>query len=96
MSPSPFLVVRDEVVKTSQILVVPHLVDAEFCKAWMPFFCRSGHPVVTVEQFLQFVDPLSSSGACFGHAQDYLLGRIFQSWQGKEVYGWWSGSVGLE
>ena len=20
----------------------PHLIDAEFCKAWMPFFCRSG------------------------------------------------------
>ena len=45
------------VVKTSQILVEPHLVDAEFRKGWMPFFCRSGHPVVTVEQFLQFVDP---------------------------------------
>ena len=43
--------------KTSQILVEPHLIDAEFRKAWVPFFCRSGHPVVTVEQFLDFVDP---------------------------------------
>ena len=43
--------------KTSQILVERHLVDAEFRKGWMPFFCRSGHLVVTVEQFLQFVDP---------------------------------------
>ena len=40
---------------TAQILVEPHLVDAEFRKAWMPFFCRSGHPVVTVDQFLSFV-----------------------------------------
>ena len=78
--PSPFLVIRDKVAKTSQILVEPHLVDAEFREAWMPFFCRSGHPVVTVEQFLQFVDPLSSSGACFGLAQDYFLGRIFKRW----------------
>ena len=32
------------------ILVEPHLTDAEFRKAWMPYFCRSGHPVVAVEQ----------------------------------------------
>ena len=32
-------------------------VDAEFCKPWMPYFCRSGHPVLTVNQFLRFVDP---------------------------------------
>ena len=24
----------------------------------MPFFCRSGHPVVTLDQFLDFVGPL--------------------------------------
>ena len=54
---SPCLVIRDKVAKNSQIMFEPHLVDAEFRKAWMPFFCRSGHPVVTVEQFLQFVDP---------------------------------------
>ena len=55
--PSPFLVTRDQVAKTCQILVEPYFVDAEFRKAWMPFFCRSGNPVVTVEQFSQFVDP---------------------------------------
>ena len=37
-------------------MVEPHLIDAEFRKAWMPFFCTSGHPVVTVDQFLDFVD----------------------------------------
>ena len=36
----------------------PHLIDAEFRKAWMPFFCRSGHPVVTPDQFLDFVGHL--------------------------------------
>ena len=44
-------------ILTSRILVEPHLIDDEFRKAWMPFFCRSGHPVVTVDQFLDFVDP---------------------------------------
>ena len=27
-------------------------------KAWMPFFCRSGHPAVTPDQFLDFVGHL--------------------------------------
>ena len=31
---------------------------AEFRKAWMPSFCRSGHPVVTPDQFLDFVGHL--------------------------------------
>ena len=31
------------------------MIDAEFRKAWMPFFCKSGHPVVTIDQFLSFV-----------------------------------------
>ena len=38
--PSPFLVVKDPQTQSSQILVEPHLIDAEFRKAWMPFFCR--------------------------------------------------------
>ena len=50
--PSPFLVVKDPQITSSRILVEPHLIDAEFRKAWMPFFCRSGHPVVTPDQFL--------------------------------------------
>ena len=51
-----FLVVKHHVAQTSRILVEPHLIDAECRKAWMPFFCRAGHPEVTVTQFLAFVD----------------------------------------
>ena len=50
-----FLEIKDEVAKTSRILVEPHLIDAEFRNAWMPYFCRSGHPVVSPEQFLGFI-----------------------------------------
>ena len=39
-------------------MVEPHLIDAEFRKAGMPFFCRSGHPIITVDQFLDFVGHL--------------------------------------
>ena len=53
--PSPFLVIKDPQTQSSQILVEPHLIDAEFRKALMPFYCRSGHPVVTVDQCLDFV-----------------------------------------
>ena len=58
LPPSPFLVVKDPQTQSSHILVEPHLIDAEFRKAWMPFFCRSGHPVVTPDQFLDFVGHL--------------------------------------
>ena len=56
--PSCFLVVKDPQAGSSRILVEPHLIDAEFRKAWMPFFCRSGHPVVIPNQFLDFVGHL--------------------------------------
>ena len=56
--PSPFLVVKDPQTGSSRILVQPHLIDAEFRKAWMPFFCRSGHPVVTPDQLLDFIGHL--------------------------------------
>ena len=51
---------RDEGIqrKSSRILVEPHLVDAEFRKAWMPYFCRSGHSDVSPEQFLGFIGHL--------------------------------------
>ena len=58
VSPSPFLVVQDPQTQSSRILVEPHLVDAEFRKVWMPFFCRSGHLVVTLGQFLGFIGHL--------------------------------------
>ena len=57
--PSPFLDVKDLPTQSSQILVEPLLFVAEFRKAWMPFFCTSGHPVVTPTQFLDFVGHLS-------------------------------------
>ena len=53
--PSPFLVISDKEAKSSRISVEPRLIDAEFCKAWMPYFCGTGHAVVAVEQFLDFV-----------------------------------------
>ena len=56
--PSPFIVVKDPQTESSRILVEPHLIDAGFRKAWMPFFCRSGHLVVTPDQFLDFVGHL--------------------------------------
>ena len=56
--PSPFLVVKDPQTGSSRILVEPHLTDAEFRNAWMPFFCGSGHPVVTPDQFLGFIGHL--------------------------------------
>ena len=56
--PSPFLVNKDPSTLSSRILVEPHLIDAEFRKAWMPYFCRSGHPVVTPDQFLGFIGHL--------------------------------------
>ena len=36
--PSPFLVVRDPQTQSSQVIVEPHLIDAEFRKSWMPYF----------------------------------------------------------
>ena len=56
--PSPYLVVKDSQTQFSRILVEPHLVGAEFRKAVVPFFCRFGHPVVTPDQFLDFVGHL--------------------------------------
>ena len=56
--PSPFLVVKDPQTGSSRILVEPHLIDAEFRKAWMPFFCRYGHLVVTADRFLNLVGRL--------------------------------------
>ena len=53
--PSPFLVVQDPLTETSRILVEPLLIDAEFRRAWMPFFL---HPVVTTDEFLAFIGHL--------------------------------------
>ena len=53
--PAPFLVIKDPIANSSRILVEPHLIDAEFRKAWLPYFCRSGHPEVSSDQFLGFI-----------------------------------------
>ena len=68
---SPFLIIEDPQAQSSRILVEPHLIDAEFRKAWMPFFCRSGHPVVTTDQFLDFVGHLLPQETFLG----LLVGR---------------------
>ena len=54
----PSLLLRILKLRSSRILVEPHLIDAEFRKAWMPLFSRSGHPVVTPDQFLGFIGHL--------------------------------------
>ena len=56
--PSPFFDDQSPPDSVFPNLVEPHLIDAEFRKAWMPFFCWSGHPVVTVDQFLDFIGHL--------------------------------------
>ena len=72
--PSPFLVIKDPQTQSSQILVEPHLIDAEFRK--IPFFCWSGHPVVTVDQFLGFVGHLPPQEPQF--ALPRITGRDLQ------------------
>ena len=53
--PSPFLVIHDSSTQSSRIIVGPHLIDCKFRNAWMPYFCRFGHPEVSAEQFLDFI-----------------------------------------
>ena len=54
--PAPYLVCTPEDTPDgSGILVQPALIDAHFRKAWMPYFRRDGHPVVTPQAFLDFV-----------------------------------------
>ena len=54
--PAPHLVCKpQDSPHGSGILVQPALVDALFRKAWMPYFRRDGHLVVTPQAFLDFV-----------------------------------------
>ena len=54
---SPYLVLKDPVDQTSRILVEPHLTDAEFRNAWMPF--SVGQVILSSQwiSFSAFVDP---------------------------------------
>ena len=93
--PSPFLVVKDPPTQSSRILVEPHLIDAELRKARMLFFCRSGHPVVAPDQFLDFVGHLLPQEPYLDLPR--ITGRELQEVaRAKKVYCWWSGWVGLE
>ena len=88
--PSPFLVFEDPQTQSSLILVEPHLIDAEFRKAWMPFFCRSGHPVVSLDQFLGFIGHLLPQEPYLDLPR--ITGRDLQEVaRAKKNYGWWSG-----
>ena len=54
--PAPYLVCKPrDSPNGSGILVQPAPIDAHFREAWMPYFRREGHPVVTVQAFLDFV-----------------------------------------
>ena len=54
--PAPYLVCKpQDSPNGSGILVQPALIDAHFRKARMSYFRREGHPVVTVQAFLDFV-----------------------------------------
>ena len=93
--PSPFLVVRDPQTQSSHVLVEPHLIDAEFREAWMPYFCRSGHPEVSAEQFLGFIGHLLPQANFLDLPR--ITGRDLQEVaRAKKIYGWWSGWLGLE
>ena len=37
-------------------MIQPALIDAHFRKAWMPYFRRDGHPVVSPQAFLELVE----------------------------------------
>ena len=92
LPPSPFLVVKDPQTPSSQILVEPHLIDAEFRKAWMPFFCRS---VVTPDQFLGFVGHLLPQEPQFDLPR--ITGRDLQEVaRAQKVYCRWAGWLGME
>ena len=82
----PFLIIKDKVAKTSQILVERHLIGAEFHTA------RSGLPVFTVDQFFSLLTPFflrSQFWSCAGSR-----GRIFLKWlrlKSQRLVVWTSG-----
>ena len=50
--PAPYLVCKPQDFPNGSGILV---IDAHFRKAWMPYFRRDGHPVVTPQAFLDFV-----------------------------------------
>ena len=54
--PAPYLVCKpQDCPDGSGISAQPALIDAHFREAWMPYFRRDGHPVVSPLAFLDFV-----------------------------------------
>ena len=91
----PSLVVQDPQTQSSHVVVEPHLIDAEFRKAWLPYFCRSGHPEVSAEQFLDFVGHFLPQETYLDLPQ--VTGRDLQEVaRAQKSNGWWSGWLGLE
>ena len=69
---APSLVCKpDDSPSGSGILVQPVLVDGHFRKAWMPYFRREGHPVVTPAGFLTSCGWPPPSGSHLGHAHSH-------------------------
>ena len=58
--PSPFLVVKDPLTEASGNLI---LLMLSVVRPGCRFFCRSGHPVITVDQFFGFRVSSFASGA---------------------------------
>ena len=70
--PPPFLVVKDSQTQSSRVVVEPHLIDAEFRKAWMPYFCR-----LVILRFLQIVFLISSVTFCLSKISwIFLVSRV--------------------
>ena len=58
--PAPFLVCDPGVtLDGSGILVDPHVIDAEFRKAWMPFFCRRERGHADLDSFRAVAEELT-------------------------------------
>ena len=61
----------------------------------MPYFCRSGHPQVSAEQFLDFIGHFLPQDNFVGSSSDHWTG-LARSCSCQEVYCRWSGWLGLE
>ena len=81
--PSPFFVVKNPHSQSYRMKVEPHLIDAEFRKAW-----RSGHPVVSPEQFLDFIGHFLPQETYLDLPR--ITGRDLQEVARAKRYGWWS------
>ena len=68
---SLFLLIKDPHCQFSRIFMKPHFIDAEFRKARMPYFCQSGDPDFSPEQFLEFIGHFLLHKNLFGFSVKY-------------------------